>query len=230
VENSELFKDIPHFIYIFGPDGSGKTTQVEILYSYLKHHGVKVRLVWIKSQHSLAFIITRIFKKITPNNVSTTPDGFITQIHGISDNSVSGSFWPLIEFVSILPWILLRVYLPLLAGKIVIADRYVIDSVVMIAYMINEQKFMESHIARLMLRFIPKDSLLFHLDADYEEISKRRGSRVDPKHFIDFQRNMYAKFSRILSTITMDTSILSVMNTAEQIKRNINLQCFEKTN
>jgi thymidylate kinase len=217
MKNSQLARKIPHFIYMFGPDGSGKSTQAEILYRYLQHHGARVRAVWIKSQHSLAFIITRIFLKFAPHSVSSTPDGFIIQIRGISDSSIGGSFWSLIEFVSILPLILLRVYLPLLTGKIVIADRYVIDSVVMIAYMINKPEFMGSFIARLMLRFIPKDSLLFHLDSTYEEISKRRGSRADPKNFIDFQRNMYAR----ISSITINTSVFSIKKTAELIKANL---------
>jgi len=212
---------MPHFIYIFGPDGSGKSTHARILAGYLAHDGVRVKIVWIKSQHSIAFIISRVFSKFAPHSVSLDPNGSIIRIYAVSNGSISRLVWSIIEFIGIIPWIILRIYIPLLMGKIVIAERYVVDSIVTIAYSINDPRFVRSFIAKLMLRFIPKDTLLVHLDSIYEEISRRRGYEVDPKEYIEFQRGMYGMLSKTLRALTINTSRLPTSKAAELIRTSL---------
>jgi hypothetical protein len=106
-------------------------------------------------------------------------------------------------------------------GRILIAERFLVDSVVSIAYTLNDEKFYPSFMAELMLRLIPKNSLLVHLDTDYEEILERRGSMADPQDFANFQRLLYNRLSRILGAISIDTSQQSIEHTAEIIREHV---------
>jgi thymidylate kinase len=206
------------FISIFGPDGSGKSTHARILARYFMNNGSKVKIVWIKSHHTLAYILLRIYAKLSPRSIKLNSEGTIVRINALSNYSMNRLIWSWIEFISIMPLIILRVYLPLLMRRVVIADRYLIDSIVSIAYFLKDPNFTSSFVARMMLCLIPKESILIHFDSDYEEIERRRGIMTDSEEYINFQRLMYAKLSRSLGAIKIDTSGMSVEETAERVR------------
>ena len=64
-----------------------------------------------------------------------------------------------------------RVYMPLLLGYHVVAERYVIDTIVYNQFFIGESF---NPYTSILLRMIPKDALLIHMDANIEDVLKRR--------------------------------------------------------
>ena len=58
-----------YLISIYGLDGAGKTTQVNLLAKELRKLGFKTKIVWIKSSHTLAFLLIKLFEKLTPKLV-----------------------------------------------------------------------------------------------------------------------------------------------------------------
>jgi thymidylate kinase len=206
------------FISIFGPDGSGKSTQARILANYLMSRGFKVKIVWIKSYHTLSYILSEIVAKVFPNSVTLSPQGTIIRIDPVSNGLMNHLVWALIEFLSVLPLIIFHVYVPLIAGRIVIADRCIIDSVVSIAYTLNDSQFDSSLLAKAMLSLTPVKSVLIHLDSNFEEVRRRRGSLTDPEEFFNFQREMYNRLSKWLKAVRIDTAEQSVDETAIKIR------------
>jgi thymidylate kinase len=205
------------FISIFGPDGSGKSTQARILAGQLVLQGLDVQIVWIKSYHTLAYILSRIIGWLSPSSVSRNAYEHIIRIKPLCRNNMSKTLWSLIEFFSLIPLVLSRVYVPLLMGKIIIAERYLIDSIVSIAYALDDPEFNSKFIARLMLHFIPKNSILIHLDSDYKAVKERRKDLTDPENFFYFQREMYEKLSRSLKAVKIDTVENGIVETAGKI-------------
>jgi len=65
----------PALIHFFGPDGSGKTTQVDILLRQLLSKGVPAKKGWIRSPHTLAFVFAMLFLKIGLYRTSSTQLG-----------------------------------------------------------------------------------------------------------------------------------------------------------
>jgi hypothetical protein len=59
------------------------------------------------------------------------------------------------------------------------------------------------------MHFIPKQSLLVYIDADYASILSRRAAE-DSFEFIEFQRNCYSKFAEKLRTLRIDSSDKSI--------------------
>ncbi len=211
------------FISIFGPDGVGKSTQVKVLVNYFLRGGLEVKVVWIKSRHTLVYFASKMFEKISPKSLVLNPEGTVVRINPINNSSLSRSIWVWMEFISILPCVVLRVYLPLLLGIVVVAERYLIDSIVSIAYSVDDSEFDSSLVARLMMRFIPENSVLIHLDSNYKEIKKRRGNLADSKEFIDFQRSMYSRLSKSFQAAKLDTSETDVETTARTIIEHLNV-------
>jgi len=208
---------VQRLIAFFGADGTGKTTHADLLVAYFQSHNVKVRKVWIRSPHTLAYIVSVFFEKINFCRLVTNPFGKKKKYPAVHLNRLLRFFWSLLEFLSVIPVILIRIYIPLLFGYTVVAERYVADTIVTIAYYINDLGFLKSLTARILLCFIPENTLLIHLDSDYSTLLMRRSSRVEAQDFIEFQRKGYNQIGDMLKVTLIDTSNINIEQTFSRI-------------
>lgn len=208
---------VPRLISFFGPDGAGKSTHVELLVNHFQSNKTKVRKVWIRSPHTLAYLLSRFFVKIGFYRVVSNPFGRRAKIPAVHTSRFFRCFWSMIELVSVLPLILFRVYIPLFLGYTLIAERYLVDTVVTIAYFLSDLGFLQSRTAKLLLCFIPKNTVFIHLDSDYSTIMKRRSRMVEPYDFIKFQRMGYKMIENSVGAMFIDTSNISVEQTSKRI-------------
>ena len=214
---------VPRLIAFFGPDGAGKSTQVKLLVSHFQSHKNKVRKVWIRSPHTLAYLLSRFFVKIGFCRVVLNPFGRKTKLPAVHLNRRIRLFWSIIELFGVVPAILFRVYVPLFLGYTVVAERYVIDTIVTVAYYTNDLGFLQSQTAKLLLRFVPKDTLFIHLDSNYRKIMKRRGNFVESRDFINFQRKGYRIIGNSVEATSIDTSNISVKETHMRIMQRLSI-------
>jgi thymidylate kinase len=203
--------NIPRAIIFFGPDGSGKTTQANMLISELDRKGIRNKKLWLRSLHTLAFLISKASMYIMKL------DDIYQLRTKYSDHAAFRIIWYSIEFVSILPLILAKFYLPLLQGYVIVAERFVIDWVVSVAYATNNPSLVDSWLASFVMYFIPKQSVLVYIDAEYSSILSRRGAK-DSFESIEFQRTCYSKFAQKLHALQLDTSNKGICEVFDQIK------------
>ena len=197
-------------VSIFGPDGAGKTTHADLVAKHLASKGFKVKRAWVKSYHTLAYVLSKLYAKLSPRSVELNAYGNIIGIHPLRRGRFSKKLWAWLECLSILPKALLSVIMPVKAGCIVVADRYVLDSIASIAYTLRRPDFAESLPARLLLALIPTGSVLIYVDAPSHEIARRRGRLADPEGYLEAFRSTCRELARRLNAPTIDTSRLSV--------------------
>lgn len=213
----------------------------------LRSNGLRVKKVWIRSPHTLAYLLSLFLLKRGFYRVSSTilegtqasaqslesekeskyiepwdirvnpwremrPESkntcrIVEKIPAVDSNSQLRSFWPFLELISVLPLILWRVVIPLFLGYTIVAERYIVDTIVTIGYFINDPRFLTSWTARFLLRFIPRNAVFIHLDSDYDTLLRRRGHNVEVRGYISFQRASYKHFDRILNPLIIDTSM-----------------------
>ena len=208
-------------VVFFGPDGAGKTTQAQLLASYFINRGYVVKRVWIKANHSLAALLSKIFVQFGYSKTVFSPVGDSYKVFDIRYLPKLKKFWSLLEFVSVLPWILLKVKFPLLLGHVVIADRYLVDTIVTIAYSLRDTTFLSGFIANVLLRMIPQDAFLIHLDANATDILTRRKVEMIEKDFVEFQKKLYSSFAFSLGALSISTSEKRIRDTFNAIVKNI---------
>jgi thymidylate kinase len=206
--------NIPRAIIFFGPDGSGKTTQANMLISELNQKGIRSKKLWLRSLHTLAFIISKVSTYIMKL------DDVYQFRTKYSDHAAFRIIWYSIEFVSILPLILTRFYLPLLQGYVIVAERFVIDWIVSLAYSTNNPSLIDSWLASFAMYFIPRQSVLVYIDAEYNSILSRRAAE-DSFEFIEFQRTCYSKFAQKRHALRIDTSNKSIYEVFALIKDHV---------
>ena len=216
----------PRFIVFFGSDGAGKSTQAQLLRGYLKSHGHRTRTAWLRGRHSLAFVIAKFFTKMGYHRIVKVPSGVTYRVFDPGLLPSLQRFWGAIEFLSVLPWIILRVYLPRALGYTVVAERYVVDTVAYLSYWLGKD-FLQSFLAKVLLSFIPQGSVLIHLDAETQDLLERlKRIRYDTatKDYIVFQQRIYRILSRTMMATTINTSKYNVDETFQRILNVINAQ------
>jgi thymidylate kinase len=123
--------------------------------------------------------------------------------------------WGFIEFVSIMPWVLKRMFLPIWFGFTVVADRFVLDTVVYGEFWVGES--FKGLWGRLLSNMMPKRRLLVFLDADTEVLVKRKQSEALDRSFLEFQRRTYKVFAKRLNALVIDTIERDIMGTFNEI-------------
>lgn len=188
----------PKVIILFGADGVGKTTHTSRLLKIFMKKGYRVKGCWLRARHSLSYLVSQILLRLGFQAIVKQGDTEILDSRSLPEKRI----WSLLEFVSILPWILARMNLPLLLGYMVIAERYVVDTIVYNRYYIGEDF---SFYEKILLRILPKNALLIHLDANTRELGERRQSDW-PEDFIDYQLRQYRTLASRLKALTINTS------------------------
>lgn len=214
----------PRVIVFFGPDGAGKSTQARLLIGYLKSQGQRTRTAWMRGRHSLAFVIAKFFTKLGYYRIVKVPSGVTYRVFDPCLLHRLQRFWGVIEFLSVLPWIILRVYLPRVLGYTVVAERYVVDTVVYLSYWLG-YGFLQSLLAKVLLNLIPQGSVLIHLDAETEVLLERlKRIRYDTatQDYIVFQQRVYRILSKMLKATTIDTSRYNEKDTFRRILKVLN--------
>jgi thymidylate kinase len=206
-------------VALYGPDGVGKSTQIEIISNNLRKEGYKVKTIWIRAPHTLAFIISTVLVKLGFSVNDVNPYGKIKKLPDVDSNFIVKNIWATIEFISVLPLILIKVVIPIILGYAIIADRYLLDTIVSVAYYIKDIDFVNGKIARILMLLIPRNSILIHLDADYDTLLIRRGKNVESYEFIDFQKKAYARLSKNITSNYIDTSKISIDETSQIIDK-----------
>ena len=207
---------VPPLIVFFGPDGSGKTTQARLLACHFQQKGFKVRLVWIRAHHSLASILSKILVSFGYYRMMSS-QGKSYKLFDVKSLPKLKRFWGFIEFISVLPWILIKVKLPLLLGYVVIAHRYVVDTIVSVAYFLGDYTFLNGYAAKILFNLLSKSAFLIHLDTETEVIKERRNDEELDLDFIQFQRKCYLSFATTLGALSIDTSAKDAMDTFKVI-------------
>jgi thymidylate kinase len=211
-----------NILALSGPDGTGKTSCANFMASLFFRNGYHVKRVWIKNAHSIAFLLVAFLGKLNPNHVVRSTSGtFVT-----SSIARYRKMWLWMELAGILLKMLsVKAYsfmLKLGARKsILIADRYILDSMVHItmSLMLSRNKnslspklcnLAKSLSFKILRSFLLKSTLTIFLDGEIPVLLKRNvmANKADPYWYMVLQRRLYKELVRILDVpfIYIDTT------------------------
>lgn len=204
-------------ILISGIDGSGKTTLTKQIAMDLQSHGCKHKLVWIKAEHTFAFLISRILTAVGWRRSIANPNGVIITRLELPDNWFTRRIWPLIEFISVIPNIIFKVKIPLLLGNWVLLDRFTVDTIVSVSLKVKKSHFEKSFLAELLLSMIPKNCVFFHLDIDLATMLKRRPDIELSLGEVKSALKLHITLSRRMNAITLKTGVMTIEESRKKI-------------
>jgi dTMP kinase len=190
----------PLFVYIFGIDGAGKTTQLKLLMANIRHKNIKIRYVWLRfaALFSVPFyLFSRVIGFTKWIKFKRSDAEFMYTKHRFSQKPFS-EIWTWLYTIDLAIFALFKVKIPMLFGqKILFADRYILDAFVDMIYE-TRGNFNINIILRILLGLLPKRRILFLLDVD-EQIAFKRKNDIPSIYFLSKRRNLYIKLARFLN-------------------------------
>ncbi|MCK4528426.1 hypothetical protein KAW18_13720, partial [candidate division WOR-3 bacterium] len=206
----------PMFIAFSGLDGSGKTRHIETLRTNFLTCDIKTMYLWNRAG-SFPFIglilkIRRLIKSVF------VPVGKVSEKSGeniLPQNSLTIILWRWFNVFEMIIFYFFKVRVPVLFGKVIIADRYVYDSMVDMEYTAKSDDF--CRVIYSILKYLtPKPDLSFFLDVDTDSIIKRGGNEV--KEELVTKGWYYKKIITEMEAVCVDNNSM-FRNASEKISR-----------
>jgi hypothetical protein len=163
----------PHFIYITGCDGVGKTTQTRLLLAQLQKQRIKARHLWLR----FPFLFSAPLLTFARGRGYSWSEVHQGVRHGYWDFRRS---WMM---RCVFPWVLLldatiaavwKVYLPLGLGWTIVCERFVLDMLIDLAVAYDDTSFFARLPGKWYVRLLPTNIHTVILDLDTETIRQRR--------------------------------------------------------
>lgn len=213
------------FICFLGCEGVGKSTQIKLLKSWLHSSNVKkIKTIDLRGNSLLAYAFWRFLILSGRYTTFLRPDGNRTRGPDSQILKRTCTFWFFLMVMSTLPLILLKVYLPLLLGRVVVAERYVLDitsDIFRLSHAFGKSNSFVVKTSLLLLHFFPNNSQLIYLYADYSALKYRYRKRQTPlewPEYIDSRNNYYLSGLKQLNLGKLKASYLFIDSTSENEK------------
>ena len=171
----------------------------------------------MRGTHTLASMLARFLSRFALFRGSDNP------YYGISIPENARRIWQLIEFISVLPILLIRFMLPCLLGYVVIAERYLPDFLVWVSLTTRDARYLRSLEARFLLALSRKADVRVYITASEAELMKRRGGEVS-REFLRRQLKLYDKVAKLIRAYRIDTTGRSVKETLDYLLSLIHLR------
>ena len=193
-----------------GIDGSGKSTLVGGLGRYLREQGIETRTVWGAYELYLLRPVLHFLRKML---LKRKQKGGGAGDYGRYQDSLEkiGRISPLFKIYrafilcEYLLEILVKVRLPLLRGRNIIADRYVFDTATNLAANYGFTHEAHRRLIDALLKVCPKPDLAFYVDVP-EEVAVRRKKDIPSILYVQKRRKYYRDIAARYGMILLDGS------------------------
>ena len=183
-------------VFFSGIDGSGKSTQASYLYYHMKLCGVRLHYVWLRWTAFVSYLLYA-YAKIMRRNITLSYRGkrFVIHIYWI-DKSLR-KLYPLTLLIDLfLRYIVSIINAYVRKAKIVIFDRYLLDTIVDLVWETREAKFLCSIIGKTAIALISKGVGVV-LDVDPIVAAKRKDDVLSLKELM-IKRRIYEILAKTL--------------------------------
>jgi len=180
-------------IYLLGPEGAGKTALANLLVPLLEEKAFKVKIVSIYSNHLLSYLFQILLFRLGIYGLERRSGELVKSIAPYGKLLKLSLY---LDLISVVILSLFKVFLFMCLGYVVIAERYVVDTLSNIIYREKwlgkeRSKLVKTSLA-ILLRLIPqKDTIIIQLDCPYNVLLMRymkRKSSAERADYIGTQR------------------------------------------
>lgn len=183
----------PKVIYIYGLDGSGKTTICRELEEIFRKKGVQTVYRWMRFNHYASRAINAIGRLTGLAYHKTYSDGTRIGYHCYYKSSFLSTAYCLTTILDTFFSTILKIWIPLLFNrKIIILDRFICDTIIDLSIDTKNPNLMNQWKARVLKKFLPHKTISIYLDVDKTAIVSRRPDMQWDENF-DTRLKLYKK-------------------------------------
>lgn len=208
-------------ICISGPDGTGKTTQVNLLINKFREKGIEYEYKWLRFHHFFSLPVLGIARLIGLSEVKELKNGDKIGYHYFYKSKIISKIYIISMYVDTLLFTLIKVHIPMKFFKSNIAcDRFIYDTLIDLIISTRNNNILHSTVGKSFLRLVPNNSKFLILIADENTLKKRRED-ISIDKTINLKIKLYKKLANELE--------IPIINAGSSIE-NINLQILRSLN
>lgn len=194
-------------IVFSGIDGAGKSTQIESLIASLRKRGRSPIYLWTRGGYTNLFNKLKIvFRKVLSK--SAPPPGRNIRRDRVMSYKWIQLVWLTVALLDLLRVYVIKIHFLLWSGKIVICDRYLIDTLIDFKINFKNQNVERWFLYKLLLWASPQPDVSFLMLIPVEESIKRSGQKDEPfpdsPEILTKRLNKYQKLLNDKNWIVLD--------------------------
>lgn len=194
-------------ICITGPDGAGKSTQVNNLIDYCMANKIDYRSLWMRRPYLFTFFVLFLAKILGLSIQENGDNGEKVGYHNFKNSHLISTIYPLVLLFDTTLFNFIKIKVPLrLSKKLIICDRYIYDIIVDIAISTGKESIPKDFVTSSLIKQIPRNSMTFIIIGDENLLKSRRPDILIDKT-ISKKIELYDEISNKYSSIRIDAGL-----------------------
>ncbi len=177
----------PMMICLSGIDGSGKTTQLELIAEELRKRGLQYKRVSLRWAAFVSYPLLGVARLIGYTKWKMIRGTTRHATHEFYRNLAVAKLWPWLFSIDMLMRSFVLVSIPLKMGYYVLCDRFVLDAMADLMEEVRDSHFPSALVGRVLFRCVPKESIIVLLDVE-EEIAFMRKDDIPSLDYLRARR------------------------------------------
>ena len=207
----------PKIIVLMGLDGSGKTTQAELIARWLNDQGIRSRVVWMRGESYLTRPVLGIGKALlhAPREAKRGDgikagdryDDYVTSKRSMFSNSLLRALWRTLTILDLLISVK-KAFSKLPGGtRIVMMDRYIYDTFIDIdtAFGAGGAE-VDRLLGSRLIKIFPKPEKVILLEVTPEEAMRRKDD-IPSLDYLTERRGLYERVASKVDASKIDGSL-----------------------
>lgn len=193
-------------VFIIGPDGVGKTTQIKLLIKDLKSRGIIYEYRWLRFNHFVSLPLLALARLMGLSEKIKFSNGTEIGYHYFYRSNLISTLYIFTLSVDVVISVFTKYYIPVkILKKNIIYDRFLFDTLIDLMISTGKHKLYKSRIGDLFSKLVPVDGVTILLIGNEDELRKRRD---DVKHdkCLSLKIKLYKEISEKYEISTIKTN------------------------